>query len=173
MISSSRQKIFNLGLLSEQINPIALENLKKREKTNYAQKENIGSLVYTSSYKPINNKEGKTIGFINLQHFGQQEDYENQIQAFLVAIINVFMFLLALSIILSLVISNWLTRPLQILQESLSRLKLGSKNEKIEYVANDEIGLIVQAYNQKIEELEAAADKLTRTERENSMARNG
>ena len=166
LISSSRQKVFNLGLLSEQINPAALENLKKREKTNYAQKENIGSLVYTSSYKPINNKQGKTIGFINLQHFGQQEDYENQIQAFLVAIINVFMFLLALSIILSLVISNWLTRPLQILQDSLSKLELGSKNEKIEYNANDEIGLIVQAYNRKIEELESAADRLTRTERE-------
>ena len=166
LISSSRQKVFNAGLLSEQINPVAIESLKKREKINYAQKENIGSLVYTSSYKPIVNKQGKTIGFINLQHFGQQEDYENQIQAFLVAIINVFMFLLALSIILSLVISNWLTRPLQILQESLSRLKLGSKNEKIEYAANDEIGLIVKAYNQKIEELEQAADRLTRTERE-------
>lgn len=166
LISSSRQKIFNQGLLSEQINPAALENLQKREKTNYAQEENIGTLVYTSSYKPINNKQGKTIGFINLQHFGQQEDYENQIQDFLAAIINVFMFLLALSIILSLVISNWLTRPLQILQDSLSKLELGSKNEKIEYSANDEIGLIVQAYNQKIEELEAAADRLTRTERE-------
>ena len=166
MISSSRQKVFNSGLLSEQINPDALESLKKREKNNYAQKENIGSLSYTSSYKPINNKQGKTIGYINLEHFGQQEDYENQIQAFLVAIINVFMFLLALSIILSLVISNWLTRPLQILQESLSRLKLGSKNEKIEYVANDEIGLIVNAYNEKIEELEVAAERLTKTERE-------
>lgn len=166
MISSSRQKVFNMGLLSEQINPIALENLKRREKNSYAQKENIGSLVYTSSYKPINNKQGKTIGFINLQHFGQQEDYENQIQAFLVAVINVFMFLLALSIIFSLVISNWLTQPLQILQESLSKLKLGSKNEKIEYSGSDEIGLIVNAYNQKIEELEAAAEKLTRTERE-------
>ena len=85
--------------------------------------------------------------------FGQQEDYENQIQDFLAAIINVFMFLLALSIILSLVISNWLTRPLQILQDSLSKLELGSKNEKIDYTANDEIGLIVQAYNQKIEGL--------------------
>jgi nitrogen fixation/metabolism regulation signal transduction histidine kinase len=83
-----------------------------------------------------------------------------------VAIINVFMFLLALSIILSLVISNWLTRPLQILQESLSGLKLGSKNEKIEYVANDEIGMIVNAYNHKIEELEVAAERLTKTERE-------
>ena len=166
LISSSRQKVFNAGLLSEQINPVAIESLKKREKINFAQKENIGTLAYTSSYKPIVNKQGKTIGFINLQHFGQQEDYENQIQAFLVAIINVFMFLLALSIILSLVISNWLTRPLQILQENLSRLKLGSKNEKIEYTANDEIGLIVKAYNQKIEELEVAADRLTRTERE-------
>ena len=84
--------MFNQGLLSEQINPAALENLQKREKTNYAQEENIGTLVYTSSYKPINNKQGKTIGFINLQHFGQQEDYENQIQDFLAAIINVFMF---------------------------------------------------------------------------------
>jgi hypothetical protein len=30
MISSSRQKVFNSGLLSEQINPDALENLKKK-----------------------------------------------------------------------------------------------------------------------------------------------
>jgi len=166
LISTSRPKVFTMGLLSEQINPLALESLKKREKNQFAQKENIGKLVYTSSYKPIYNKSGKIIGYINLQHFGQQEDYENQIQAFLVAIINVFMFLLALSIILSLVISNWLTRPLQILQESLSSLKLGTKNEKIEYSANDEIGLIVHAYNEKIEELEAAAERLTRTERE-------
>ena len=166
LVSTSRQKVFTMGLLSEQINPAAFESLKKREKNQFAQKENIGKLVYTSSYKPIYNKLGNTIGYINLQHFGQQEDYENQIQAFLVAIINVFMFLLALSIILSLVISNWLTRPLQILQESLSKLKLGSKNEKIKYTAKDEIGLIVNAYNEKIEELEAAAEKLTRTERE-------
>ena len=113
-------------------------------------------------------KESKTLGYINLQHFGEQGDYEAQIQGFLVAIINVFMFLLALSIILSLVISNWLTQPLQVLQESLSKLKLGEKNKKIEYVANDEIGLIVQLYNEKIEELEKAADLLTRTERESA-----
>ena len=166
MISSSRPRVFNTGLLSEQINPTAFESLKKREKNSFVHEESIGKMVYTSSYKPIHNKQGKTIGFINLEHFGQQEDYENQIQAFLVAIINVFMFLLALSIILSLVISNWLTRPLQILQESLSGLKLGSKNEKIQYTAQDEIGMIVNAYNEKIEELEAAAERLTKTERE-------
>jgi nitrogen fixation/metabolism regulation signal transduction histidine kinase len=117
---------------------------------------------------PVYNKEQKTLGFINLQHFGEQEDYESQIQGFLVAIINVFMFLLALSIILSLVISNWLTLPLQVLQDSLSKLKIGGQNKKITYVTNDEIGSIVQLYNDKIEELESAAEQLTRTERESA-----
>jgi len=168
LISSSRQQVFNMGLLSEQINPTAFESLVKREKTHFSQEENIGKLSYTSSYMPVYNKERKTLGFINLQHFGQQEDYESQIQGFLVAIINVFMFLLAISIILSLVISNWLTLPLQVLQDSLSKLKLGGRNKKIAYATNDEIGSIVQLYNDKIEELESAADQLTRTERESA-----
>ena len=151
LVSSSRQQIFNLGLLSEQINAKAFESLSNREKIHFSQQENIGNLSYTSSYMPVYNKELKTLGYINLQHFGQQEDYETQIQSFLVAIINVFMFLLALSIILSLVISNWLTQPLQVLQDSLSKLRLGERNKKIAYVANDEIGSIVRLYNEKIE----------------------
>lgn len=168
LVSSSRQQIFNLGLLSKQINANAFESLSNREKVHFSQQENIGKLSYTSSYMPVYNKELKTLGYINLQHFGQQEDYETQIQGFLVAIINVFMFLLALSIILSLVISNWLTQPLQVLQDSLSKLRLGEPNKKIAYIANDEIGSIVRLYNEKIEELERAADQLTRTERESA-----
>ena len=168
LVSSSRPQIFNLGLLSKQINASAFENLSNREKTHFSQQENIGKLSYTSSYMPVYNKELKTLGYINLQHFGQQEDYETQIQAFLVAIINVFMFLLAVSIILSLVISNWLTLPLQVLQESLSKLRLGERNKKIVYIANDEIGSIVRLYNEKIEELERAADQLSKTERESA-----
>ncbi len=168
LVSSSRPQIFNLGLLSKQINASAFENLSNREKIHFSQQESIGKLSYTSSYMPVYNKELRTLGYINLQHFGQQEDYESQIQAFLVAIINVFMFLLAISIILSLVISNWLTLPLQVLQESLSKLRLGERNKKIAYVANDEIGSIVRLYNEKIEELERAADQLSRTERESA-----
>ena len=78
------------------------------------------------------------------------------------------MFLLAISIILSLVISNWLTQPLQVLQDSLSKLRLGERNTKITYVANDEIGSIVRLYNEKIEELDRAAEQLTKTERESA-----
>ncbi len=41
LISSSRQQVFNMGLLSEQINPTAFESLVKREKTHFSQEENI------------------------------------------------------------------------------------------------------------------------------------
>jgi nitrogen fixation/metabolism regulation signal transduction histidine kinase len=106
------------------------------------------------------------LAYINLQHFGQQREFENQIQKFLVAIINVFILLLAISIILAIFISNWLTSPLRILQESFARVKFGKHNERILYDREDEIGSLVKDYNQKLEELEFTAQQLARSERE-------
>jgi hypothetical protein len=54
---------------------------------------------------------------VNLQHFGQQQEYENQIETFVTSIINVFILLLALSVIIGLMVSNWLIEPLNILKK--------------------------------------------------------
>jgi signal transduction histidine kinase len=168
LIASSRPKIFNIGLLAEQINPQALEELKQNNKSFFSNREEIGKLSYISSYLPFYNGEGKMLGYINLQHFGQQRDFEDQIQQFIVAIINVFILLLAISIIISLLISNWLTAPLRLLSQKVATLKFGGENQKIAYDGNDEIGTIVKAYNLKLEELEAAALQLAKSERESA-----
>jgi signal transduction histidine kinase len=168
LIASSRPKIFNIGLLAEHINPQALEELKQNNKSFFSNREEIGKLSYISSYLPFYNGEGKMLGYINLQHFGQQRDFEDQIQQFIVAIINVFILLLAISIIISLLISNWLTAPLRLLSQKVATLKFGGENQKIAYDGNDEIGTIVKAYNLKLEELEAAALQLAKSERESA-----
>ena len=168
LIASSRPKIFNIGLLGEQINPQALEELKLNNKSFFSNREEIGKLSYISSYLPFYNGEGKMLGYINLQHFGQQRDFEDQIQQFIVAIINVFILLLAISIIISLLISNWLTAPLRLLSQKVATLKFGIENQKIAYDGNDEIGTIVKAYNLKLEELEEAALQLAKSERESA-----
>jgi nitrogen fixation/metabolism regulation signal transduction histidine kinase len=168
LIASSRPKIFNIGLLAEQINPQALEELKLNNKSFFSNREEIGKLSYISSYLPFYNGEGKMLGYINLQHFGQQRDFEDQIQQFIVAIINVFVLLLAISIIVSLLISNWLTAPLRLLSQKVATLKFGTENQKIAYDGNDEIGTIVKAYNLKLEELEEAALQLAKSERESA-----
>ena len=168
LLATSRPKVFNKGLLSEQMNPMAFKNMKYGQKSEFVHHENIGELNYSSAYQPFHNKQGKRLAFINLQHFGQQSEFENQIQKFLVAIINVFILLLAISIILAILISNWLTAPLRIIQESFAGVKFGTHNEPISYNKEDEIGSLVKDYNQKLEELEFTAQQLARSERESA-----
>ena len=154
--------------MGEQINPTAFDALKLAKKSFYKHDEQIGSLTYISAYLPVYNAKGKLLGYANLQYFGQQKEHENQIQQFIVAIINVFILLIALSIMIALFVSNWLTAPLRLLKEKLSELRLGKHNEKIDYKGKDEIGLIVKAYNEKLDELELAAKQLASSERESA-----
>jgi len=168
LLATSRPKVFNQGLISEQMNPVAYKNMKYGQKSEFVHHENIGQLNYSSAYQPFYNNEGKKLAFINLQHFGQQSEFENQIQKFLVAIVNVFILLLAVSIILAIFISNWLTAPLRLLQESFAAVRFGTHNEPISYNKEDEIGSLVKDYNHKLEELEFAAQQLARSERESA-----
>jgi two-component system nitrogen regulation sensor histidine kinase NtrY len=166
LIASSRPKIYNIGLLSEHMNPAAMHAFFVRKKSEFVHNEKIGNLQFASAYLPFTNADGRPLGFVNLQHFGQQTEFENQIQKFLVAIINVFMLLLALSIVFALFIANWVTSPLRLLQDNFSKLRFGKHNQQITYHKNDEIGALVKDYNQKLEELENAAHQLAKNERE-------
>jgi two-component system, NtrC family, nitrogen regulation sensor histidine kinase NtrY len=168
LIACSRPKVFNMGLISEQMNPTAFYTMKIENKSEFIHQENIGDLDYSSAYLPSYNIEGELLGYMNLQHFGQQKEFENQIQNFLVAIINVFMLLLAVSIILAIFISNWVTAPLRLLQQSFAGVKFGKHNQQINYTKDDEIGALVKDYNQKLDELEFAAQQLAQNERESA-----
>lgn len=168
LLGTSRSKIFNIGLQSEQMNPDAFKNMRYLDKSEFVHSENIGKLNYSSAYLPFYNNSGKRLGYINLQHFGQQGEFESQIQRFLVAIINVFILLLAVSVVSAIFISNWLTSPLRTLQQNFAKVQFGKHNQKIEYAREDEIGALVQAYNSKLEELEVAADQLAISERESA-----
>ena len=168
LLASSRPKIYNIGLIGEQMHPDAYYAVYSESKSEFIHQENIGALNYSSAYIPMYNTEGNLLGYINLQHFGQQEEFEAQIQKFLVAIINVFMLLLALSTILAILISGWVTSPLRLLQENFAGVRFGKHNQKINYHRDDEIGALVKEYNQKLEELEFAAEQIAQNERESA-----
>jgi signal transduction histidine kinase len=168
LLASSRPKLYNIGLISEQMNPTALTQLKRNKKSEYFHQEKIGNLDYLSGYIPFYGNDGQLLAYLNLQHFGQQKGFEDQIQQFLVAIMNVFILLLALSIIVEIFVSTWVTSPLRILQQNFAQVQLGKYNQPISYAANDEIGVLVKDYNQKLEELAYAAQQLAQSERESA-----
>lgn len=168
MIASSRPKIYNIGLLSEQMNPDAMAAMTARNESQFVHKEQIGNLVYSSAYQPVLNENGEALGFLNLQHFGQQEGFEIQLQRFLTSIVNVFMFLLTISAVVSILVTTWLTHPLRVLQEKLAAVDFSKLNEPIEYSRADEVGALVKEYNKKIDELAITAQQLAKSERESA-----
>ena len=86
----------------------------------------------------------------------------------MIAIINVFIILFAFSIIIAILISNWLTKPLKMVSNSLKTIKFGKVNEPIDYKGENEIGILVQEYNLRVKELEDYATQLAKSERESA-----
>ena len=168
LAGTSRTKIYNMGLLSEQMNPKALYELQFDKRSEFIHEENIGSLVYLSGYVPVFNHENELLGYLNVLHFDQRNVFEDQLRQFFVAILNVFMLLLVLSILVALLVSSWLTGPLMLLRKSFSQFELGKNSLQINYKAHDEIGSLVAEYNHKLNELAEAAAKLAQSERESA-----
>jgi len=128
LIASSRPKLFAYGLIGEHKNAQAMDALIGNNQSYFSHQDQIGKLNYRSAYLPITNEALQQIGFINLQLFGQQEAYEQQIERFFKAAINVFVLLLAISVFIALVVSNWLIGPLQVVARSVRNLELGKNN---------------------------------------------
>ena len=163
---SSRSKLFDEGLISKKMNPEAFLQIAILGKTEFIHDERIGKLEYLSAYIPYKNKEGKLLAYFNLPYFAKQSALEKEISGFLVALINIYVLLFALSIVIAIFISNYVTKPLKLIQIKLSNIKLGKKNELIEWSEKDEIGNLVSEYNRMISELAKSAELLAKSERE-------
>ncbi len=168
LYASSRSKVFDEGLTSKKMNPEAYLQIALLGKSEFIHDERIGKLEYLSAYIPFKNKDGKLLAYLNLPYFAKQSELEKEISGFLVALINIYVLLFALSIVTAIFISNYVTKPLKLIQDKLSKIKLGKANEPIEWKENDEIGNLVSEYNRMIAELSKSANLLAKSERESA-----
>jgi len=166
--ASSQPKIVEEGLTSKKMNPDAYLQMAIGQKSQYIHDEEIGNLEYLSAYVPFKGKNGQLLAYLNLPYFAKQTELEKEIAGFLVALINIYVLLFALSVIMAIFISNYVTRPLKLVQDKLSKIQLGKINEPIEWADHDEIGSLVKEYNRMIEELTHSADLLAKSERESA-----
>jgi signal transduction histidine kinase len=168
LLASSQPKLFQEGIIDSKIHPQAYEVVHNYARSFFVHQEQIGNLDYLSAYVPFRNKEGATLAYLNLPYFAKQKDLEQEISNFLVALINIYVFLFALSIVTALLISNLLTKPMRMIEGMLKKIELTKTNQKIEYNRNDELGKLVAVYNQKVNELAESAEKLAKSERESA-----
>ena len=168
LISSTRPEIFDQHLLSEKINPLAYYELSFEKESFYVTQENIGRLIYSSAYLPFHNSNKEIVAYLNLPYFARQRELQNEVSSFLMTLMNVYTFIIVLSIIVILLISNYISRPLRMIKEKLQKLTLGATNEKIEWKGEDEIGRLVTEYNRMVDQMAIKADLLAKSERESA-----
>jgi signal transduction histidine kinase len=168
LLASSRPEIFEKGLLSENINPQAYEELFVDNRLFYLAEEEIGKLTYYSSYVPLILDRDKPSGIINLPYFARQNEVRQSYIQMLFTFINLFVILGIIGIFIALILSRVLTRPLKVLQKSLANIRIDKQNEKIKWNKNDEIGKLIEEYNRMIDKLEQSAELLKHSERESA-----
>jgi two-component system nitrogen regulation sensor histidine kinase NtrY len=168
LMASSREGIFNEGLVARQMDPRAYDELATKKQPKFLHKERIGKFQYLSAYAVFRDRDGNVIGYVNLPYFLRQNDLREELSSSLLALINIYSLLIVASMAVSLLMANRLTTPLSILQEKISQLRLGRKNEIIDYRGQDEISGLVSEYNRMVRELEQSAALLARSERESA-----
>lgn len=166
LMATSRPEIFYRDLTSQRMNNMALINLESLKKSEYLQKEKVGSLQYISAYIPFYNAEDKILAYLNLPYFRMQSILAREISNLIVAVINFTLLLIVITMTMAVFISGRLTSPLTMLSEGLASVELGKKSEHLSYKGNDEIGELVRQYNRMVDEILESANKLTNSERE-------
>lgn len=168
LVVASQPAIYDKGLVSKKMNPDAFFDLVETKVAQLVMQEGIGGLSYQAIYAPVRNAQGEAIAYLGMPYFERSKNISDDVSSFLVALMNVYVFLLICAAILAYFISNSITRPLTIISEKLRILNLNKKNEPIEWKSKDEIGVLIGEYNKMITELEQSAQKLARGERESA-----
>ncbi len=168
LLSSSRSQIFDEGLISEQMNPEGMYNLVNERKSFFIHSESIGRYNFLSAYAPLRNYDNKLIGYLNLPYFARQEDLRQEVSRLLAAYANIYILMIAIAVFMALLLSRYITKPLQLIKDQLGNLKFGRANAKVEWHQRDEIGSLVAEYNRMIDELSISAEMLARSERESA-----
>ena len=163
---SSQPFVYNEGILSRKMDPVAYWQMKRRRRVQFVQKERYGQLEYISIYTPFRNRQGELRAYVNIPYFASTRGLKQEISSFLVALINLNTFVFLIGGIISVLLTQRLTRSFTWIGRKMMEISLGRHNEEIVWHRKDEIGVLVAQYNRMVRKLEESAAALARTERE-------
>lgn len=115
--------------------------------------------IYDISHNPI--------AIFHLPYFNDNSDSDYELEEFLKRLGIVYLFLFFIAIAIAYIISSYITKSLKTVSDKLVKTGINKHNEKILLKnASKEIYILVNAYNEMIDELEISAVKLAQSERE-------
>ena len=168
MLSTTCPELIDLQIQSSLMNAEAFHNMNGEKSLYYIHEEQLGKAVYQSSYIAIQDNTGKTLAYLNIPYFSSKSDLQNEILYYILTYVNIILLIIFVFIPIVLLITRRMTDPLEQLQEKMREVDINKSNEKLEWKSEDEIGALINQYNQLIVALEESAVELKRTTTESA-----
>ena len=166
---SNQHDIYKKEIVSKYLSPDAYAAILEQRNQAVLLNENIGTLNFNMVYTSIRSQEsGMIYGVLGIPFFESKNELGKQVIEVLNTMMNVFAFTFIALLIVSYFASRYLTYPLHMITQKMSRISLTSDNEPLEWKGEDEIGKLVNQYNTMLTVLEENKKILTRTEKESA-----
>ncbi|MDR7130421.1 signal transduction histidine kinase [Algoriphagus sp. 4150] len=166
--STNRPNIFDKKILAPLINPKAIAEIQEMGQSQYLADEQIGKLRYKTVYLSIPaTAKQENLGILAVPFFESEAELNSLIAEVLSNIFNAFVVIFILFLFVSYFVSTNLTFPFKLLTQKLKVTNL-ENNEPMHWGSKDEIGLLVNEYNNMLFKLENSKKVLASTEKESA-----
>jgi nitrogen fixation/metabolism regulation signal transduction histidine kinase len=166
--ATNRLNIFEKKILSTWINPLVLAEIGEENRSQFLAEERVGKLNYKSVYLtiPSQNNQGN-LGILAVPFFESESELNILISDVLSNIFNTFVVIFILFLAVSYFVSKNLTYPFRLLTQKLKTTNL-ENNEPMIWSSKDEIGMLINEYNNMLFKLETSKKVLASTEKESA-----
>lgn len=149
------------------ISEILLKELSENPDHKILKTSEENGISYQSSYSFIYDAGSKRIGILELQFMQDNVEIKKELREFISRLGAVYVLMLFIAIVFAYFLSSYITRSIKAISDKIQQTRLIESNEKIILKkASSEIEILVEAYNNMIDELGESAAKLAKSERE-------
>ncbi|GAB3653919.1 HAMP domain-containing sensor histidine kinase [Echinicola sediminis] len=168
LMVTSQPNIFEKKVLTEFLNPVAYAEMLEAQNNRIILDEKVGKLNYKTVYLALRDTgRQEVLGIIAIPFFESEDDLNVLIVDVFSTIINIFVAIFILFLIISYFASRKLTDPFKLLTQKLKATNL-EDNVPMYWPIKDEIGLLVNEYNNMLFKLEASKKVLATNEKESA-----
>lgn len=163
----SSKAAFSVDTINSKIPASVLKIIRTSAEKRYVEVNSVDDKKFRSSFSYIKDTKFKPLGILNLPYIEDDGYYDKELTNFLIRFFQVYSFMLLISIIIAYFLSSYISKSIKEVSERIAETRLSETNQKIDMGDTpQEISLLVDAYNNLVDDLDESVAKLAQSERE-------
>ena len=154
---SGNLKLSTEGVILPNSKKLSTDLLKKIKKNKYVvinYHGNTENESFLSNFFYVQNHQNQPVAIVSIPYFYDDVKEKKEFDELVIKFIFLLLFLIIISGILAWYFSNSVTNKLKDIANKIKHTQMFGTNEMIDYEANDEVKVLVTAYNQMLNELQ-------------------